>query len=166
MLYSASSLCVRSRPMRTVACLAAFFLATALGRAEPAITKIVLERTACFGTCPVYTLTVNSSGVVEFVGTNHVKATGPQTGRISPQSFAQLVKKIDEIDFFNLRARYDGKNPDGSGSTVTDLPTRKTTVTRGDQTKTVEDYFRGPPGLIELELLIDELAKSSKWIRG
>jgi hypothetical protein len=152
--------------MRTVACLAAFFLATALGRAEPPITRIVLERTPCFGTCPVYTLTVNSSGVVEFDGKNNVKAKGMQTGKISAQSFAQLVKKIGEIDFFNLRDRYDGKNPDGSGSTVTDLPTRKTTVTRGDQTKTVEDYFRGPPGLIELELLIDDLAKSSKWIRG
>ncbi len=152
--------------MRTVACLAAFFLATALGRAEPAITTIVLERTACFGTCPVYTLTVHSSGVVEFDGKSHVKAIGLQTGKISAQSFAQLVKKIEGIDFFNLRDRYDGKNPDGSGSTVTDLPTRKTTVTRGDQTKTVEDYFRGPPGLVELELLIDEVTKSVKWIRG
>ena len=152
--------------MRTVACLAAFFLATALGRAEPAITTIVLERTPCFGACPVYTLTVHSSGVVEFDGKSHVKATGVQTGKISAQGFAQLVKKIEGIDFFNLRDRYDGKNPDGSGSTVTDLPTRKTTVTRGDQTKTVEDYFRGPPGLVELELLIDEVTKSAKWIRG
>lgn len=152
--------------MRTVACLAAFFLATALGRAEPPITKIVLERTPCFGTCPVYTLAVHSSGLIEFAGTNHVKAKGTQTGKISAQSFARLVKKIEEIDFFNLRDRYDGKNPDGTGSTVTDLPTRKTTVTRGDQTKTVEDYFRGPPGLVELELLIDELAKSEKWVRG
>jgi uncharacterized protein DUF6438 len=152
--------------MRAVACLAAFFFATAALGADPAVTKIVLERTRCFGTCPVYTLTLNSSGVVEFVGTDHVKAKGPQTGKISAQSFARLVKKIEEIDFFNLRDRYDGKNPDGTGSTVTDLPTRKTTVVRGDQTKTVEDYFRGPPGLLELELLIDELAKSEKWIRG
>ena len=152
--------------MRTAACFAAFFFATAVLKAESPITKIVLERTPCFGACPVYTLTVHSSGVVEFVGTNNVKAKGPQTGKISAASFAKLVKKIEEIDFFNLRARYDGKNPDGTGSTVTDLPTRKTTVTRGDETKTVEDYFRGPPGLVELELLIDELANSGKWVRG
>jgi hypothetical protein len=152
--------------MRTVASLAVLFFATAAVRADSPVTTIVLERTACFGTCPVYTLTLHSSGAVEFVGTNNVKAKGPQAGRISTQNFARLVKKIEEIDFLNLRVRYDGKNPDGSGSTVTDLPTRKITVTRADQTKTVEDYFRGPPGLVELELLIDELAKSEKWIRG
>ena len=50
--------------------------------------------------------------------------------------------------------------------TVTDLPTRKTSVTRGGQTKTVENYFRGPPGLKELEDLIDEVTKSSIWITG
>jgi uncharacterized protein DUF6438 len=144
---------------------AALFLAAAGVRAESQITKIVLERTPCFGTCPVYTLSVLSSGEVEFAGTNHVKAKGIQTGRISPEDFARLVKKIDEIDFFNLRSRYDGKNPDGSGTTVTDLPTKKTSVTRGGETKTVENYFRGPPGLSELENLIDELAKSAKWIR-
>ena len=152
--------------MRAVAFVAAYFLVTGLLRAESPITTIVLERTACFGTCPVYTLTLHSSGLVEFAGKNHVKAQGPQTGKISAASFAKLVKKIDEIRFFELRDRYDGKNPDGTGSTVTDLPTRKTTVTRGDETKTVVNYFRGPPGLTELELLIDELANSGKWIRG
>jgi hypothetical protein len=152
--------------MRTVAFLAAYFFVTGLLRAQSPITTIVLERTACFGNCPVYTLTVHSSGAIEFTGTGHVKVTGPQTGKISAPSFAKLVKKIGEIDFFTLRDRYDGKNPDGSGSTVTDLPSRKTTVTRGDETKTVVNYFRGPPGLTELELLIDELTNSTKWIRG
>lgn len=152
--------------MRTVAFLAAYFFVTAVLHAQAPITKIVLERTACFGSCPVYTLTVHSTGTVEFSGTNHCKATGPQTGRISAASFAKLVKKIGEIDFFALQDRYDGKNPDGTGSTVTDLPTRKTTVTRGEETKTVINYFRGPPGLTELELLIDEVANSGKWVRG
>jgi hypothetical protein len=109
---------------------------------------------------------VLSSGQVEFAGEDHVKVKGSQTGHISRKDFARLVKKIDEINFFNLRSRYDGKNPDGSGTTVTDLPTRKTSVTRCGETKTVENYFRGPPGLNELEDLIDKLTKSAKWIRG
>jgi hypothetical protein len=151
--------------MRILTLSAALFLAAAGARAESQITKIVLERTPCFGTCPVYTLTVLSSGQVEFAGKNYVKAKGVETGQISPEDFARLVKKIDEIGFFSLRSRYDGKNPDGSGTTVTDLPTKKTSVTRGGETKTVENYFRGPPGLSELENLIDELAKSAQWIR-
>jgi Domain of unknown function (DUF6438) len=153
-------------PVRILGFSAALFLAAAGARAESPITKIVLERTACFGTCPVYTLTVLSSGEVEFAGEDHVKVKGTQTGHISAGDFARLVKKIDAIDFFNLRNRYDGRNPDGSGTTVTDLPTKRISVTRGGEAKTVEDYFRAPPGLSELETLIDELAKSSKWIRG
>ncbi len=142
------------------------FLAAPNVWGEPPITMIVLERTTCFGACPVYILTVQSSGRVEFIGTKHVWETGRQSGRVSRANFARLVKKIEEINFFALKNRYDGKKPDGSGVTVTDLPTRKTSVTRGGQTKTVENYFRGPPGLKELEDLIDEVTKSSIWITG
>jgi hypothetical protein len=152
--------------MRCFPLTAALVLAVSIARAEPPITKIVLERTTCFGVCPVYTLTIQSSGRVDFVGTKHVWEPGPHRGKISRADFARLVNKIEEIHFFTLKNRYDGKKPDGSGPTVTDLPTRKTSVTRGSQTKTVENYFRGPPGLKELEDLIDEVTKSSIWITG
>ena len=143
--------------MRAIAFVAAFFCATVL-RAEPPITQVTLERTACFGTCPDYKLTVYRSGQVEFDGKYYVRAKGRRTGRISEKDFEKLVKKIDEIKFFGLKDRYDAN--------VTDLPTRKTSVTRGNRTKTVENYFGGPAGLQELEDLIDEVAKSSIWIRG
>jgi hypothetical protein len=142
----------------------AFFSATVMLRAEPPISTIVLERTPCFGTCPVYKLTVHRSGKVEFEGKDHVREKGTRAGRISAEDFVRLVMKIEEIDFFSLQDRYDGKNQDGSGVTVTDLPTRKITVTKGDRTKSVENYFRGPPALKELEDLIDELAKSQAWV--
>ena len=150
--------------MRAIGLVAGFFWATTALSAEPSITTIVLERTACFGTCPVYKLTVHRSGKIEFEGRDHIREKGMRTGRISAEDFARLVKKIEEIDFFRLQDRYDGKNPDGSGITVTDLPTRKITVTKGDRTKRVENYFRGPAGLKELEDLIDELAKAQVWI--
>ena len=148
----------------------AFLLAAGLLHAgnerETEITQIVLERTACFGLCPVYTLTIERSGKVRYQGKAHVWEVGSKTRKVSRDDFARLVKKIEEINFFNLKDRYDGKNADGSGVTVTDLPTRKTSVTRGKRTKTVENYFRGPKGLRELEELIDEVANSAEWVRG
>jgi hypothetical protein len=156
--------------MRLFSCLLAFVLMPALLHAgdkrEPEITQIVLERTACFGACPVYRLTVHRSRKVVFEGKAHVWEVGRQTGRVSKEGFSQLVAKIEEINFFSLKNRYDGKNADGSGTTVTDLPTRKTSVTRGNVTKTVENYFRGPKGLKELEDLIDEVTKSIEWVQG
>jgi hypothetical protein len=157
-------------PMRIGIATALFFLFASFpaagGNVESDITKITLERTPCFGACPVYTLTIHRSGQVEYEGKDHVRQKGLRTSRISTGDFEKLVKKIDEINFFNLNDRYDGKNPDGSGVTVTDLPTRKTSVTRGGRTKTVENYFRGPKGLKELEDLIDELTKAADWIGG
>jgi hypothetical protein len=141
-------------------------LTAAGASAESEITAITLERTPCFGACPVYKLTIHRSGQVEYEGKDHVGQKGARSGRISTEDFERLIKKIDEINFFNLGDRYDGKNPDGSGVTVTDLPTRITSVTRGDRTKTVQNYFRGPKGLKELEDLIDEVTKSADWVRG
>jgi hypothetical protein len=151
--------------MRIAFVFVALFVALLDARAGSRITAITLERTPCFGTCPVYKLTVHSSGRVEFEGKDFVREKGKRTKQISGRDFARLVKKIESIHFFALEKRYDGKGPDGSGVTVTDLPTRKTTVTKGGESKTVENYFRGPPGLKELEELIDEVTNSARWIR-
>ena len=152
--------------MRIIFSAAILLLSASLVTAESEITTITLERTPCFGTCPVYKLTIHRSGKVEYEGKDHVREKGIRTGKISAGDFDKLVKKIDEINFFSLNDRYDGKNPDGSGVTVTDLPTRTIGVTRDSRTKTVENYFRGPKGLKELEDLIDELTNSAEWVGG
>lgn len=152
--------------MRIICSAAILLLSASWVPADSEITTITLERTSCFGLCPVYQLTIHRSGKVEYEGKAHVWEEGQRTGRISGKNFETLAKKIDEINFFNLKDRYDGKNPDGSGVTVTDLPTTRTSITRGNRTKTVENYFRGPKGLKELEDLIDELTKSAEWVRG
>ena len=71
--------------------------ATAGARADSGITKISLERTACYGTCPVYKLTVYRSGRVEFQGTDHVRQKGSRRGKISSGDFDKLVKKIEAL---------------------------------------------------------------------
>jgi hypothetical protein len=156
--------------VRIPICAAVFFLAASVVVAGPKpeseVTKIILERTPCFGACPVYRLTIHRSRKVEFEGKAHVWELGRQTGKVSAEGFGRLLSKIEEIKFFSLKDRYDGKNADGSGVTVTDLPTRRTSVTRGKVTKTVENYFGGPKGLKELEDLIDEVTNSTEWVRG
>ncbi|MEY2498388.1 MAG: hypothetical protein QOD12_1944 [Verrucomicrobiota bacterium] len=130
-------------------------LLASAGLAEAQPNKISLERTACFGTCPVYTLTVYSDGRVEYEGKDHVKEKGSRSLKIDGKLFQRLMKKVDEIAFFKLEDRYEGR--------VTDLPTRITTVTKGDVTKTVRNYYGGPKGLHDLEQLIDEVTNSAQW---
>lgn len=130
-------------------------LLASVGFAEAQPNKISLERTACFGTCPVYTLTVYSDGRVEYEGKDHVKEKGSRSSKIDEKLFLRLMKKVDEIGFFKLNDRYEGR--------VTDLPTRITTVTKDDVTKTVRNYYGGPKGLHDLEQLIDEVTNSARW---
>ena len=146
---------MRTRPWIKPAVVLAVGLVAGNGKAESPVTKISLERTACYGTCPVYKLTVYSDGKVEYEGKDHVKEKGARSSKIDEKFFVRLMKKADEIGFFKLKDRYDGL--------VTDLPTRITTVTKGDVSKAVRNYYGGPKGLHDLEQLIDEVTNSAQW---
>jgi hypothetical protein len=146
-----------------------FMVATVVAPAEVPqsdISKVTMERTTCYGTCPAYRVTVNADGTVHYEGTDYVRQKGRQTGRISPEAFQKIVKKLEEIHFFQLNDQYNSQEINGSSTFVTDQPTTITSVTSGGRTKKIENYFGGPKGLYELEQLIDELAQSYKWVGG
>src|SRR6059058_5801427 len=48
----------------------------------PKDTLITLERTACFGTCPVYKLTISADGKVAFEGKNTLEKSVPTQVRL------------------------------------------------------------------------------------
>src|SRR5690606_14256171 len=60
-----------------------------------------LSRTACFGTCPVYTLTVYQDGTVVYEGENHVDMTGIQTTTIDPETVQQLIDGFIEAGYLD-----------------------------------------------------------------
>ena len=131
----------------------ALAFATEQASASP-ISSIKLERSACFGTCPVYSVTIFSDGRVQYEGKEFVKEKGPRTGAISAREFGELAAKVEQIGFFTLQAAYRAP--------VTDLPTTIVTVTRGPESKRVEDYFGAPQGLHDLEALIEQTFKP--WV--
>jgi hypothetical protein len=127
---------------------------------------IKLERTACFGECPVYEVTIDARGSVTYDGRKFVRVEGRQTARIPVARVAAILETADKIGFFELRDRYRTvRNPDGSETFVTDLPTTVVTITRAGKIKRVEDYYGAPEGLHELERQIDEAAGTRRWIR-
>lgn len=134
-------------------------------RAVPADTIIKLERTACFGECPVYEVTIDGRGNVTYVGRKFVRIEGRRTARIPVARVAALLDMANEIGFFDLRDKYRTvRNPDGSETFVTDLPTTIVTITRAGATKRVEDYYGAPDSLHDLELEIDNAAGTSGWV--
>ena len=133
---------------------------------QSVITKITLERTSCYGTCPSYQLTLDADGMVRYQGKDYVREKGRRTGQVTGKGLQQILKKIHEIRFFELQDKYNSLEINGSMLVVTDQPTTITSVTRAGRTKKVENYFGGPKGLYDLEQLIDEITRSSNWVGG
>jgi hypothetical protein len=146
----------------------AFVTTSSVAKAQgvPDEFVITLERTSCFGECPVYSVSIDAGGNVVYDGKRFVRVEGRQTDRIPASRAARLLATAERIGFFELRDRYRTiRNPDGTETMVTDLPTTFVTITRGGKTKRVEDYIGAPEGLKELEQEIDDLARATRWIR-
>ena len=125
---------------------------------------IKLERTTCFGPCQVYSVTIDATGNVTYEGVKFVRVEGRQNARISPSRVAALLETAERIGFFGLQDQYRTiRNPDGTVTIVSDLPTTFVTITRGGRSKRVENYLGAPAALKELEQQIDEAAGSTRW---
>ena len=132
----------------------------------PDSVRVSLERTPCFGSCPVYTVALEGSGTVRFEGRRFVKDTGRTVGTVPPGRVDSLVAELEAAGYFTFADRY------GLGESVcepyaTDLPTVITEVRVGARAKRVE-HDHGcahPPGsLSALEQRIDEVAGVAKWV--
>ena len=131
----------------------------------PPDALIRLQRTSCFGSCPIYTVTIDARGTVTFDGERFVRVVGRKTMQISTSTVATLLARAERIRFFEMRDAYRViENPDGTVGMVTDLPTKFVTVTVNGRTKRVEDYVAAPDSLAEFEREIDAAAGTKRWV--
>ncbi|MGZ8842046.1 MAG: DUF6438 domain-containing protein [Pyrinomonadaceae bacterium] len=130
---------------------------------------ITLERTACFGTCPMYKVTIASDGTVTFNGERFTKTTGIAKGKISTSDFRQLVAEFEKINYFSLPDAYAPGTP-VCPQRITDMPSANTSIKLKGKMKSVAHYYGcGDKGalaqLTALEKRIDEVAGTAKWIK-
>lgn len=122
---------------------------------------IVLERTACFGTCPAYKLTISNDGIV-FEGHAYVAAGGRHVAKVDLDALRALAEEFVAADFYSMEESYQAG--------VTDNPTYVLSISVDGYSKGVLDYvgsWVGMPSVIsELEEKVDNLAQTRKWIEG
>jgi hypothetical protein len=131
---------------------------------EPPV--VTLERTPCFGTCPVYQIEISRSGAVRFLGKNHVIRQGEATAEIPAARVDSLLRELEAGGYFGFADAYVMDSP-ACGRYATDSPTVITSANAGGRTKTIRhDYGcdAAPQELGRLERLIDEVAGSSSWV--
>jgi hypothetical protein len=127
-------------------------------QANQGAIAITLQRTACFGFCPVYSVTIRDDGTVTYEGREHTKVQGAQTWKIDPAAVRALAKEMQDAGYFDLENEYR--------ALVTDHPTTYTSLTIGSRTKKVKNYVAGPPRLKEMEERIDQVAGTLKYVKG
>lgn len=123
---------------------------------------IVLERSACFGACPSYTVTVNTSEGITFDGRSNVVALGKHTDKADGNQVRKLAKEFITADFYSMNASYRAM--------VTDNPTYILSISIDGHQKQIEDYvgsWVGMPEVIsDLEDEVDAFAHTQRWIEG
>lgn len=144
--------------------------------------QITLTRTACFGTCPDYKVTINGNGHVifttreaptdeatdalsahhRFATMSYVVAPGRHEDQIDPEAVDRLIEQFREAGFFSLKSEYSAQ--------ITDNPTYVLEIDTGHGRKKVLDYVGReigmPKAVTDLEDAVDKAAGTARWVHG
>ncbi len=148
--------------------------------ASPQDIEIILKRTACYGTCPSYRVSVRGDGKVSFSTDDKAELRklplrsariyegyfelwpGRHESQVDPVKVAKLIDRFRDGHFFDLDPEYDGGISHQSSTYLT--------LIIGDSVKRVKDYageLSGMPlSVLQLEDEVDALAGTERWLRG
>lgn len=128
-------------------------------------SEISYSAGACFGTCPVYTITINGQKHTAVFEAKHFNFSdelhdheGNFSTTIDDEHYDELLTLLEKADPKQLQNYYANKQ-------ITDLATAYLTLRYKDGTiKKIKDYGKeGTPELIEIYQFFDELRTNQKW---
>lgn len=136
--------------------------------ALPKAFKISFSTTQCFGKCPVYSVTLDQSGNVEFDGEQNVDKLGKSSKKVAATAAAEVYEALQSAGYFELKDAYAIDSPDCERAR-TDAPTYKWSVEHDGKTKPLSQYLgcEGVDALDkvrEVSKLLIEKAAISEWI--
>ena len=67
--------------------------------------RIEMSRGPCFGSCPVYAITIHGDGAVDYVGRRDVGLKGPAATTIGHQQLVDILQSLDRAHFSTLEDR-------------------------------------------------------------
>lgn len=128
--------------------------------AAPTIVA-TLQRTSCYGACPVFTATVYSNGTARWQGVEHVPYKGNYRVVLPDNWTTQLFQEAERIGFFTLLPHYPQQT-----RVIADLPMVVTFLQRNVDTRNrVENRGDAPIGLQRFEQYFESQLMSLPWQR-
>ena len=108
-----------------------------------------MQRTACYGTCPQYRISIYHHGKITYNGKLFVDKIGCFSSFISDNEVNAIKLLLDDIDFFSLEKEYI--------SSMTDIPSVVTEIYLDGKRHKVVDRLEGPKSLKKCYLVIDSV---------
>lgn len=153
-------------------CALIFLFSCTTQKTESQYSKIEYQAGACFGSCPIFTMTVNPdrTAILEAEHFNFSKdfskgefsksREGTFKAVIKESDYNKLVSLLNGLDVKNLQDKYGSRN-------ITDLSTSYLRINFTDGTsKNVEDYGkRGSEKLRKVYLFIEDLRHNQQWTK-
>ena len=166
---SMRALCAAAAVLTLTGCMSAGNGTTADDMADVRMEDVLvtIERTPCFGTCPVYTLSLTGEGIVTFNGVRFTRVTGQAVDTVAVDSVAALLREIQAAGYFTMKDNYTPSQPDACGMHHTDAPSVTTSVKTNTQSKQIVNYHGcsgAPPALRAVEDAIDRVAGTKQWL--
>ena len=136
--------------------------------------QIMLERSACFGICPSYRLTVRADGTMRYEGVGWVNTMAGQPApairvdstRLSNERVLAVFAAFDHA-WSRWRPNQFGWGDATCPSPATDNPTVRIVRARGAQQDTLELYYgcpTQPERITRAADAIDSLVEVRKWL--
>ena len=121
---------------------------------------ITLERGACYGLCPVYSISINSTGKVTFIGKENTGTLGQKTRQMSPETFKTALSFLEDNEFWSFNDNYTQHNVEDHATvlvSVGSFPPKFVTHYLGDAS--------APKALHDIENKLDELLETDQWVK-
>jgi len=118
-----------------------------------------LQRSSCYGECPVYSVRVYGDGSLIYRGEHYVRVRGGRTGRLDHAQMQTLRAAFRDANF--LEAPYQ------CGATATDNSTARLYFTDGHKARLISHYHGcqdAPRALTQLEDEIDRILGTEHWV--
>lgn len=98
-----------------------------------------MQKTGCFGKCPIYDAAIYPDGTVAYNGDENVSRIGYYEFKLTKNELNDVKRQIDELDVLNLSGVYDGD--------ITDVPTTILTFYSSGAAKRIRARYNIPPKL-------------------
>lgn len=118
--------------------------------------SITLERSPCYGTCPVYRVSLHRDGRAEFEAIKYMPTSGKFTSKVEVYEYGRLCYLLDQLHFMSLDPAYEADWTDDATYTIT--------TTGKDRKKVVKEYGSvGPIELWAMQQAIDSIRQKLEW---